>query len=50
METAIRIDEVPKDKEADLLTINLDGPVRDVWEGLSVDMKDNAEAIKDELR
>ena len=50
IELAMRIDGVPESKHADVLSLHLEGPAYDSWKGLAADKKQDAAAIKAELR
>lgn len=50
MELALRVDEIPDARHADVFALNLEGPAFDTWKGLSADKKTDVAAIKAELR
>jgi hypothetical protein len=50
MELALRIDSIPTESHADVLSLQLEGPAYDTWKGLSTLQKADAAAIKAELR
>ena len=45
----MKIDGIPKDRHADVLSLNLEGDAYDTWKGLSAADKEDADAIKAEL-
>ena len=50
MELAIRIDGIPVENHADILALHLQGAAYDTWKGLSTASRQDAAAIKAELR
>ena len=50
LEGAIRIDEIAKEKEADIMAMRLEGPARAAWRTLPLSAQRDAEAVKTELR
>ena len=50
IELAMWIDGVPESKHTDVLSLHLEGLAYDLWKGLAADKKQDAAAIKAELR
>lgn len=50
IELALRIDNVPTDRHADVIALHLEGAAYDTWKGLATERKSDAAAIKAELR
>ena len=46
----MKIDGIAKDRQADVLSLHLEGDAYDTWKGLSTAAKEDADAIKAELR
>ena len=50
LELSLKIDGVPKTSYAEILSYHLEGDAYDTWKGLSVTDREDADAIKAELR
>lgn len=50
MEMALRIDELPEEKHADAIAMNLSGPAYDTWKNMAAAQQTDATAIKAALR